>query len=151
MKKLILGELRRFSNLNVLHKGLLMQDWVDWDQGIFFLIWSYEACNNKDKLVIENSVSGRSVLGQSCFRLKYIWAEVSMGPKYYWGWSILWAEVCHICLGPMWVRGLSGLWAKLGMSLLSDFLTEIYLFITPQVLLYFRGRSVTTLPNASTQ
>ena len=116
-----------------------------------FLIWKFEACYNKDKLVIENSVSGRSVLGQSCFRLKYIWAEVSMGPKYYWGWSILWAEVCHICLGPMWVRGLSGLWAKLGMSLLSDFLTEIYLFITPQVLLYFRGRSVTTLPNASTQ
>ena len=28
MKKLVFLGLRRFSNLNVLHKGLLMQDWV---------------------------------------------------------------------------------------------------------------------------
>ena len=46
-----------------------------------FLIWKFEACYNKDKLVIENLFSGGSVLGQGCFDLKYFWAEVGIGPN----------------------------------------------------------------------
>ena len=54
-----------------------------------FLIWKYEACNNNEKLVIENLVPG---------------------PKYYWRWSIPCAEMClgaKVSVGPKWSWGLT--------------------------------------------
>ena len=44
--------------------------------------------------------SGQSVLDQSCFGLKDFQTEVGIGPKYHWGRSIPWAE---LCLGPKYV------------------------------------------------
>ena len=73
-----------------------------------FLIWSYEACNNNDKLVIENLV-----LGAKCIGPKYFRAEVGIGPKYYWGQSIPHVEMC---LGLKYAWGQSGLGAKVAES-----------------------------------
>ena len=38
--------------------------------------------------------SGQSVLDQNCFGLKDFQTEVGIWPKYHWGQSILWAELC---------------------------------------------------------
>ena len=79
----------------------------------YFLIWSYEACNN-DKLVIENLVLGPKVywaeefpgqsrqwakagIGQKYYIIR---AKVFLGPKYAWDQSECGAKVV---LGPNWV------------------------------------------------
>ena len=50
-----------------------------------------------------------SVLSQSCFGPKYSWADVGIGPKYYWGQSIPQAKMC---LGPKYAWGQSECGAK---------------------------------------
>ena len=70
-----------------------------------FLIWSYEACNNKDKLVIENLVLGPKCIGPKLYRAEVfpgqsiIRAEVFLGPKCALGQSMLGAKVS---VGPKW-------------------------------------------------
>ena len=39
-------------------------------------------------------LTGRSVLGRSCLRPKYFWAEVGIRPKYHWGQNIPQAKMC---------------------------------------------------------
>ena len=71
-----------------------------------FLIWSYEACNNNDKLEIENLVLETKCIGPKWCQAEVfpgqsiIWAKVFLRPKCVTGRSMLWAKVV---LEPNWV------------------------------------------------
>ena len=58
-----------------------------------FVIWSYEACNNNDKLVIENLVTGPKYLAKVFPGQSRYCSEVLIGPKCATGRSMLGAKV----------------------------------------------------------